>query len=47
MRYDMNPYFSRAVGTYLTEGISRTKYISQIRQDLYRGAAAPLLLTYS
>ena len=41
MRYDINPYCSRAVGTYRTEGISRTRYISQIRQDLYRGAFAP------
>ena len=38
MRYDINPYCSRAAGTYRTVGISRTKYISQIRQDLYRGA---------
>ena len=43
MRYDINPYCSRAVGTYRTEGISRTRYISQIRQDLYRGAFAPYL----
>ena len=43
MRYDINPYFSRAVGAYRTEGISRTMYISQIRQDLYRGAFAPYL----
>ena len=43
MRYDINPYFSCAEGTYRTEGISHTKYISQIRQDLYRGAFAPYL----
>ena len=43
MRYDTNPFFSRAVGTYRTEGISRTMYISQIRQDLYRGVFAPYL----
>ena len=45
MRYDINPYYSRAEGTYRTIGISRTRYISQIRQDLYRGAKAPLPLT--
>jgi hypothetical protein len=44
MRYDINPYYSRAEGTYRTIGISRTRYISQIRQDLYRGAKAPLPL---
>ena len=41
MRYDINPSFSRAIGTYRTAGISRTRYISQIRQDLYRGASHP------
>ena len=43
MRYDINPFYSRAEGTYRTEGISHTTYISQIRQDLYRGAFAPYL----
>ena len=43
MRYDINPCFSRAKGTYRTKGISRTRYISQICQDLYRGAFAPHL----